>query len=303
MPAILIDDAEWSLLMGEPAELTKLYVALKRRMDFATGVAGRKTLLNEIVLREGFTVAPIPGRPKPRPITREMYRSAMRRLERLGLVVPIDTMVFEFPHARRDRPSKTATTELQPDSQPQQQPSSNQPEPSNNGAFEHSEQEPQPELEPTPPASCNLLPESGIPPTALSAREQPDAFEPRQRFPMHDDWQPTPSGWKATAFRNGLGATPIDPDVLREFRSYWFNRPDKHQTQGQWEHDLAQAHLRSIRHGQSAAPGTGPLQANTHSQRPPRGKGAGSALDRVYEGIAARDADHAVAGSILDPDD
>jgi len=169
VPAIQINDAEWGLLMGEPAELLKLYIALKRRMDFATGVAGRKTTINEIVLREGFNVDPIPGRPKPPKITREKYRSAVRRLEKVGLLVTVGPLVFEFPHARRDRPSKTATTELQPDSQPQLQPSTNQPEPSNSGAFEHSKQEPQPELEPTPPASCNLLPESDIPPTALSA--------------------------------------------------------------------------------------------------------------------------------------
>lgn len=293
--------------MGEPAELLKLYIALKRRMDFATGIAGRKTTINELVLREGFNVDPIPGRPKPPKITREKYRSAVRRLEKVGLLVSLGPLVFEFPHARRDSPSKTATTELQPESQPQQQPSSNQSQPSKCGAFEHSEPEPQPELKPTSPASCNLLPESGITPTTLSAREVLDTPQSRQRFAMHDDWQPTPTGWKAAAFRNGLGDTPIDPDVLREFRSYWFNRPDKHQTQGQWKHDLARAHIRSIRHGQSAATGTGPLQATTHPQRPPRSRtgrqGFVSALDRVFEGIAERDACDAVAGSVLDPDD
>ena len=56
MTAILISDAEWELLAGEPAELLKRYMTLKRRMDFSTGVAGIKTLINEIVLRDGFTV-------------------------------------------------------------------------------------------------------------------------------------------------------------------------------------------------------------------------------------------------------
>lgn len=293
--------------MGEPAELLKLYIALKRRMDFATGIAGRKTKLHEIVLREGFNVDPIPGRAKPPSISREKYRSAVRRLEKVGLLVTLGPLVFEFPHARRDGPSKTAATELQPDSQPQQQPGSNQSQPSSSGAFERSEPEPQPELEPTPPASCNLLPESGITPTTLFAREALGTPQSRQRFAMHDDWQPTPAGWKATTLRNGLSATPLDPDVLREFRSYWFNRPDKHQTQGQWEHDLAQAHLRSIRHGQSAATGTGPFQTKGNPQRPPRSRAGGqgfvSAIDRVLEGIAERDACDAVAGSILDTDD
>ncbi|WP_236232583.1 DnaT-like ssDNA-binding domain-containing protein [Pseudomonas tohonis] len=293
--------------MGEPAELLKLYIALKRRMDFATGIAGRKTKLHEIVLREGFNVDPIPGRAKPRPITREVYRSAVRRLEKVGLLVSLGPLVFEFPHARRDSPPRTATTELQPELQPQQQPACNPSGPTEYGALALEPIALQPEQEPTPPASCNLLPESGIPPTALCAREEPGACNSRQRFAMHDEWQPSSAGWKATTLRNGLGATPLDPDVLREFRSYWFNRPDKYQTQGQWEHDLAQAHLRSIRHGQSAATGTGPLQAKGNPQRPPRSRAGGqgfvSAIDRVLEGIAERDACDAVAGSILDTDD
>nr|WP_298165307.1 hypothetical protein [uncultured Pseudomonas sp.] len=135
VPAVLINDVEWELLAGEPAELLKLYVALKRRMDFATGIAGRKTLLNEIVLREGFTIDPIPGRPKPKPVTREQYRSAVRRLEKLGAINVIGPLVFEFPHARRDQSAHNsynrATTKLQPE----QQPAEKSPESSNDAAF------------------------------------------------------------------------------------------------------------------------------------------------------------------------
>lgn len=265
MTAILISDAEWDLLAGEPAELLKLYVALKRRMDFATGIAGHKTLLNEIVLREGFTVDPIPGRAKQKPVTREQYRSAVRRLEKLGLLVALGNLVFEFPHARRDSPPKRATTELQPEQQPAQQPTCETFKASNAGASTDLDKEQQPEQDTGVGPSSNLLPDSGIPPTALSAREAVDGIA-RQRFAMHDDWQPSGRGWKATAMRNGLGNTPVSPDALMEFRSFWINRPDKHQTQGQWEHDLAQSMKRGYRHAQS---GNGQSTANA-------GQGSGS---------------------------
>ena len=250
MTAIQISDTEWDLLAGEPAELLKLYVALKRRMDFATGIAGRKTLLSEIVLREGFTVDPIPGRAKQKPVTREQYRSAIRRLEKLGLLLSLGNLVFEFPQARRDKPSKTATTELQPEQQPQEQPPSDWLQASGYGAFSDIEGEQQPEQRTGVGPSNNLLPLSGNPPTSLNAREADDG-EAQHRFPMHDNWQPSARGWKATAMRNGMGNTPVCAEALREFRSFWINRPEKYQSQGQWEHDLAQKMIRGYRHAQS----------------------------------------------------
>lgn len=249
MPAFRIDDAEWDLLAGEPAELLKLYCALKRRMDFATGIAGRKTLINEIVLREGFTVDPIPGRPKPRPVTREMYRSAVRRLEKLGLLVSIAPMVFEFPCARRDRPSKTATTELQPEPQPQQQPAENPLEPTNCAASGQNLAELQPQQEPGTFASYNLLPVSGVNPTAHIAHACASA-----RFPMHDAWEPDRTTFHAVLYRNGMGNVRFHPDQLLEFRSYWIARPDKHQTQAQWEHQLAQQLKRTTRTYETEGP-------------------------------------------------
>ncbi|MGA4814517.1 DnaT-like ssDNA-binding domain-containing protein [Pseudomonas aeruginosa] len=41
-----------------------------------------------------------------------------------------------------------------------------------------------------------------------------------------------------------------DEDLL-EFRSYWINRPEKYQSQGQWEHELAQNLLRNQRFDQN----------------------------------------------------
>jgi len=96
---IIISDREWDLLSREPADYLKLYVVVKRRMDFATGIAGEKTLINETVLREGFTVDPLQGRAKPRPVTRQRYRSALARLEKIGLLERRGKLVFFFPQA------------------------------------------------------------------------------------------------------------------------------------------------------------------------------------------------------------
>lgn len=242
MIAIRLDQSEWDLLAGEPAELLKLYCALKRRMDFSTGIAGRKTLLNELVLREGFTVDPIPGRPKQKPITREMYRSAVRRLEKLGLLVTLGIMVYQFPHARRDAPSKRATTELQPAGQPEQQPENTNPDPSDSGPSGEFEGEQQPEQQPHSSPSNNLLPESGNTYTTHTAHE---------KFAMNDSWEPNTTTFTGVLYRNGMAGQTFHPDQLLEFRSYWIANPDRHRTQAQWEHALVQQLKRQSRLQQS----------------------------------------------------
>lgn len=292
MIAIRLDQSEWDLLAGEPAELLKLYCALKRRMDFSTGIAGRKTLLNELVLREGFTVDPIPGRPKQKPITREMYRSAVRRLEKLGLLLTLDVMVYQFPLARSDAPSRRATTELQPTGKPEQQPEQTPENPNEYGVFGDSEGEQQPELQPHYSPSNNLLPESGKSPTTLSARGY---------FAMHDGWQPQAKTWGPTALRNAIPKA-VPAETLNEFRSYWIARPDKEQSQAQWEHQLAQSlkhHIRQAQAGGYSHGSQGPAQAEANQQRANGGNGNGSngrhrrqsrsAPDQVRDAIAERE--------------
>ncbi|MDT4861324.1 DnaT DNA-binding domain protein [compost metagenome] len=148
-------------------------------------------------------------------------------------------------------------------------------------------------------------PTSGLPtglPTTSSARE---GFEPLHRFPMHDHWLPSPRGWRATAKRNGIPPESLNDEALMEFRSYWINRPDKYQSQGQWEHELAQALKRAIRrneatggthHGNPATPSA------TGNQRPGRSRTL-SAVDRVRANIEAAEAARQVAGTALDEDD
>lgn len=288
MVAIRIDDPEWELLSGEPAELTKLYIAIKRRMDFSTGIAGHKTLISEIVLREGFTVDPIPGRPKQKPITRETYRSAIRRLEKLGLLVTIGTMVYQFPHARSDASPKTATTELQPTAQPQQQPTCDTLQATESGVRMELKGELQPEQQPYSPAINNLLPGSG----------NPMMMFPRAgHFSMPlDGWEPVAKTFKAIAFKNAVPVAALTPERLSAFCSYWHVRPEKEQTQAQWEYQLVDHLKKQI---QFAANSEGKANGHPRPEKTSARRGTGqrplSAVERVEQAIERNRAERAKA--------
>jgi len=310
MTAVLVNDDEWALFAGEPAELLKLYVALKRRMDFATGIAGKQALINEIVLREGFTVDPTPGRPTPKPVTREQYRSAVRRLEKIGALKVVGPLVFEFPHARTHQSAQKsynrATTELQPG----QQPNNNQPEPSNGAGSSQEEGGAATGLFLEQPASSNLLPESGnTPPPSPHAC----ATDSRTRFAMTADWEPIPQTFKATLTMNAMAGVQIHPDQLLEFRSFWIANPDEHRTQARWEHALAQHLKREHRHAQ-ANPGrlAAAEAAQNRAARGQPGRGRSlSAPEQVRDAIergrferaqASGASTHGAAGTTLDHD-
>ncbi|UXY55369.1 DnaT-like ssDNA-binding domain-containing protein [Pseudomonas tohonis] len=314
MPAFQINDDEWNALFDEPHHLLKVYCAIRRAMDFATGIAGVERRLSEQMLRELLSIPASPGRPA-HTATRKEVRYALDSLARLGLLAPLPSvgpLVFQLPHAAQDksaserwglisgaggaRPGALAGAKPETPKAPERVGYSESEEQGGAVGGNGGLTEVGPEVGPT----------SGVLPTPPVLPREPIGIA--DRFAMHDHWIPSPKGWKATLVRNGMQAVALTDDVLLEFRSYWINCPDKHQSQGQWEHALAQELKRKTRYAQSAGTGAGSLQTKPNPQRPPRGngaggKGAGSALDRVYEGIAARDADHAVAGSILDPDD
>lgn len=103
MPSIVLTDAEWDCLAGEPGDLLKLYVGLRRRMDFASGVVGLVTRLKEQVFRDLLTVDAVRGRHTPPPVTRKRWRAAIARLCSLGLLVDCGNFVFELPCALTDK--------------------------------------------------------------------------------------------------------------------------------------------------------------------------------------------------------
>lgn len=298
MPAFQINDAEWAALVEEPGDVFLLYCSIRRFMDYATGIAGIKRRISEQMLREVLYVTPTRGRHDSGSPTRQRVRSVLDRLLTLGVLEPRGPMVYLLPLASRDGLPETSATEQQPHQQPHQQPNENQPEPSNDVAFSRSDNESATTSETADPLNNNLPPISGFLPTSRHrADESPD------RFPMHDGWEPSAKGWKATALRNGLGATPVSPELLMEFRSYWINRPDKYQSQGQWEHELAQKLQREVRNAQRP----GFAKAETNQERPqsrrPSRKGPLSAVDRVAANIEANEAARQAAGASLVEDD
>lgn len=170
MPPFQINDAEWSLLVEEPAEVFKLYCFLRRTMCFASGIAGgEKRRLSEQALREALYVAPLRGRHDSGSPTRQKVRSLVDRLVALGALQPVGPLVFVLPLATRDGPAKTSATNEQPDQQPHQkpdqQPMNNQPEASKNGASDLFQEQSatQSATAPETPGApiSNLPPESG----------------------------------------------------------------------------------------------------------------------------------------------
>lgn len=86
MPAILLTEAELHALKGLPHPAIALYLALRARMDFRTGIVGAPVGISWQALVEDLYVEPHSG-----PVQRSPGREAVRRIcgwiERAGLVV------------------------------------------------------------------------------------------------------------------------------------------------------------------------------------------------------------------------
>lgn len=249
MPAFQINDDEWSALVEEPGDIFLAYCSIRRVMDYRTGVAGRSRRISEQMISEVLYVAPCRGRHESGSPTRQRVRSTVDRLVKLGVLVPVGPMVYELPLASRDGASKTSATDEQPDQQPYQQPTTNQPEPTDCGASGDLDTALATASESGETGNSNLPPVSGVNPTAHIAHACAN-----DRFPMHDAWEPDRQSFHAVLFRNGMANVRFHPDQLLEFRSYWIARPDKQQTQAQWEHQLAQQLKRTIRIHENEGP-------------------------------------------------
>ncbi|QBF27177.1 hypothetical protein EXN22_16305 [Pseudomonas tructae] len=294
MAAFQINDDEWGALAEEPAELLKLYCAIRKVMDYRTGIAGKSRRISEQMLREVLYVAPLPGRHAPPEVTRQKVRSLLKRLETLGLTVSLGPLVLQLPLATSDGPSKTGATKEQPEQKPDEQPQQNSEIPNEYGDLPSNAEEAATVGESSEAERNNLPPVSGKSPTTLSARGY---------FAMHDGWQSEAKTWNATALRNAIPKRVPD-ETLNEFRSYWIARPEKEQSQAQWEHQLAQSLKHKLRQAQAGGYPYGPensrpLQAKAHQKRPggqvPGSQGGGrqrqdnSAVGQVRASIAARE--------------
>lgn len=291
MPTFQINDDEREALRGLPhlARLTYTF-GLRPFMDYGTGIVGLKRGISWKSLAEELYVEPHQGIKGGEPSEKELRR-ALVWLQKVGLVGQNQAerrLVFPLLLAQRDQSARNKVGSKWADEAGREE---GTPKPSNHAGYDDQEGR---------EAAGGGLSKVGTPP--VSGKDNPTPpprVSPDDRFPMQDAWEPSPRGWKATAMRNGLGNTPVQPQTLLEFRSYWICRPDKYQSQGQWEHELAQKIIRDQRHAQSN-PGRN-AQAETNPHRtyggPGHRQGSLSAVDKVRAAIADREAARAAAGS------
>lgn len=299
MPSFQINDAEWSALADEPADVFKLYCAIRRFMDYRTGVSGQKRRLSEQMFREELYIAPTRGRHESGSPTRQKVRSLVDRLITLGAITPIGPLVYQLPNADWGSPSKSSATDEQPDQQPDQQPEEILENLNESGALVESEQGSTTGSESGEPLISNL-PLISVNPIKL--------LERGTYFPMPlEGWEPDPKTFKAIAFKNQIPVSAATTELLDAFCSYWFVRPEKEQSQAQWEYQLVAYLNTQIQYakasGSTANGHARPKNAAQNNQGPgaPSGQrnarqGPISAPDRVRAAIAEREAREAVTG-------
>jgi len=257
MANIIISDLEWSMLAGEHPEKLKLYFALKRRMDFDTGIAGLKTRINETVLRDAYVVDPVQGRAKPKPITRQRYRSGIARLVKLGMLECRGKLVFFFPHAPLCRFAQNNNNQNLAGQQPQFSAVLQALNASNGKACGDFNQGENAVPQPKPSDDNNLLPafrasylltsspaaqpeeEAEVSTAQAGADAAPPVNPAPAQFPMSLDWQPDRSSLEALASHLGVSLDGFTDEVLARFTAYWtYEKPREHKTQRQWERKL-----------------------------------------------------------------
>jgi len=125
-----LNDEEWGELFHERAELLKIYCALKRVMDFKTGVAGTTRRLNDSFFTELLYVEARQGVAELK-YTRSQLRKMLGRLESIGLIDRIGPNVFKLVLAlsnssvqeRQTRSRARTGHEVEPEVEPEKAPS------------------------------------------------------------------------------------------------------------------------------------------------------------------------------------
>ncbi|HCR1594692.1 TPA: hypothetical protein ONA62_004774 [Pseudomonas aeruginosa] len=320
MPSFQINDEEWDALFDEPHQLLKVYCAIRMFMDYRTGIAGETRRLSEQMLIEVLSIPASPGRPAHK-ATRKEARYTIDALVRRGMVEPMPSIgpfVFHLPKASRDQFASERWGQRfdQGGARPGARGGAKDLEPEAPELLGYSEEAGAgrargraggyPEVGPEVGPTSGLPP---IPPPSRNAREA-EPVSGADRFPMHEAWVPSAKGWAATLVRNGIGTYQLRDDELLEFRSYWINRPEKYQSQGQWEHELAQKIRRNQRfdqnrssHGNQAGNAEGQAGHRAAKRGFSHRQGPRSAVDRVNAIVAANEAARQAAGTALGEDD
>lgn len=236
MPAFQINDEEREALRGLPMLAREVYVfGLRPFMDYATGIVGIKRGVSWKSIAEELYVEPHQGIKGGEPSEKELRR-ALTWLQRVGLISENRAerrLVFELLQASRDQSARNKVGSKWADEVGRE---AEPPQPSIHAGLP---------VEEGGQVAGGDLPKVGTPP--VSGKSNPTAHIAHAcaspRFAMSDAWEPSPQTFSAVLFRNGLANQTFHPDQLLEFRSYWIARPEKTQTQAQWEHQLAQ-HLK-----------------------------------------------------------
>ncbi|WP_240051895.1 DnaT-like ssDNA-binding domain-containing protein [Pseudomonas arsenicoxydans] len=256
MPAFQINDDEREALRGLPHTARLIYVfGLRPFMDYSTGIVGVKRGVSWKSIAEELYVEPHQGIRGGEPTEKELRRAAAW-LEKVGLIGPNQAerrLVFELLKATRDQSVRNKVGSKWADEV---------------GSFLG--REVGVEVEGANPNSyaafkeevgANVGKEVGIqvvgggmqkvgtpPLSALPPSSSPSREEqaPLLRFAMSESWLPTPEGLEEVLFLYQVSAEANTDARLREFKLYWASRPEKIQSQGQWELELAESLERNV---------------------------------------------------------
>lgn len=102
---IILTAAELNMLNGESPELWKLYICLSQLRDFASGISGKVTRINDAKFKEMMEVSQKQGRQRSKPSTRHIERW-LCQLENLGLIESLGNNVFKLPFAASPETAK-----------------------------------------------------------------------------------------------------------------------------------------------------------------------------------------------------
>ena len=299
MPAFQINVDEIEAMRGLPHLSRLIYMfGLRPYMDYSTGLVGVKRGVSWKSIAEELYIEPHQGIKGGDPSEKELRRAAVW-LEKAGLIGPNQAdrrLVFPLLLATRDKSAPNKVGIKWADEAGRPETPSN---PNESGGFE--------QVDPHK-AGGGETPKVGTPPLSVKS---PTTLSARGYFAMHDGWQPQAKTWGPTALRNAIPKA-VPADTLNEFRSYWIARPDKEQSQAQWEHQLAQSLKHHIRQAQAGGYTHGNPRAGSGGSAAPGQQRRLSAVGRVEANVAAQRAARGegpeapepwTAGETLDHDD
>jgi len=227
------NDDEDAALQGLSLEAQVIYLRGIRRFSDKNGIAGIERRINRASLSEVCHF--LPERRSPRGEVRLSWDQVRRRLdelERSGLIIRRDSLVFELPLSVRPKSVQMKMTcRRHVDDTPLMTRTEDMQDKGFNGVDDTKTTPPNMALDDTtPPVTDHHLKD----PTTLRA-ENPHLYQP-DNFPMFLGWKPSPEHISAMP---SFGVKPalMTSESMADFYSYWIGEGCTAK-QGQWEHRL-----------------------------------------------------------------